>query len=287
MVIFENSEHFIRNLLFEILADTPLNIKFAIFGSQDQGWPVRRCRLYAFCFNREKLVWTGPQQMDVLDNFLMWFGRSVCMEADNFIGIDTDAAYESHLRSFALRRGMYATPEQLSSCREDWVPLLPRAMALTHQAGQDVFERGHRTGLGGSFVLDLSQSVERLRCGPWIPTVARSTCLCSLSKRRLVTPSEIEFAMGWPSITTHESARYADALGYETSFSSSSQKARLSFAGNGMMMPQIMAFFLYSFSHLIRRDVLEFLEVPLRLTAMDSDADSTSEGGEPIEASMT
>jgi hypothetical protein len=59
LVVLENSEHFVQDLLREAMPPH-YEIKHAIFGSQDQGWPVRRCRYYGVCVNRNSLAWTGP-----------------------------------------------------------------------------------------------------------------------------------------------------------------------------------------------------------------------------------
>ena len=74
-IILENSEHFMKPLLAEGLP-SKYDIKHTVFGSPDQGWPVRRSRLYAYCLNQDSLVWIGPSECDITVHFLavVWAG---------------------------------------------------------------------------------------------------------------------------------------------------------------------------------------------------------------------
>eukprot|EP00973_Karenia_brevis_P020561 2823274-Karenia_brevis.AAC.1 len=98
-----------------------------------------------------------------------------------------------------------------------------------------------RTGYAGGFVCDLSQSEERLRNGPWLPTIARSTSLCSLSQDRLFTENEIDFAMGWPAIANQWNEKYSNRLDMTSVFGPNSHHQRAQLAGNGMMLQQVFS----------------------------------------------
>ena len=79
----------------------------------------------------------------------------------------------------------------------------------------------------------------------------------------MLTPAELDFAMGWPSIVTKHNRDYAEALGLNGSFHGASSSVRRTLSGNGMDMGQVMAWFLYIFSNVMRKSVLEKLEMPL------------------------
>lgn len=272
MLVLENSEHFLKDLLVDGMPKQ-YDIKHAIFGSQDQGWPVRRRRFYGFCLNRHELVWVGPEGVDVLPDFLAWFGRACALEADDFIGLDGDASYMEVLLAMAHKRGIYPTAEQIGNLHKDWPSLLPRSQHHVYTAAKEVHQEGSRTGLAGSFAVDLSQSVSRMRSGPWVPTVARSTLMCSMSRGRLMTGREVDACMGWPAIRLPGNNVYADAVGMDDMFSEASPHARRQLAGNGMMLPQVMAWLLYVYSHTVRKDRLQQLPMRLRSAAVPS-ADS-------------
>ena len=277
LVVLENSEHFVQDLLREAMPPH-YEIKHAIFGSQDQGWPVRRCRYYGVCVNRNSLAWTGPGEENVVEDFLSLFGRACCLEGDVFFGLDSEATYEDLLVSMAHRRGMYPAADQVERLKKDWSALLPPVQAQTLRALQSQHAEGSRNGLAGGFAGDLSQSSERLRCGPWIPTLAQSTVMCSLSKNRLLTADELDMCMGWPTIVTPDNAVYASALGLGSSLEGASSMGRRRLAGNGMMMPQVMAWMLYIASHAVRKDRLEGLRLPLLLaTVCDKAAESVDD----------
>jgi hypothetical protein len=155
---------------------------------------------------------------------------------------------------------------------------LPQQQQQQQQPAPSQHAEGSRNGLAGGFAGDLSQSSERLRCGPWIPTLAQSTVMCSLSKNRLLTADEMDMCMGWPTIVTPDNAVYASALGLGSSLEGASSMGRRRLAGNGMMMPQVMAWMLYIASHAVRKDRLEGLRLPLLLaTVCDKAAESVDD----------
>ena len=158
-----------------------------------------------------------------------------------------------------------------------WPSLLPLSQQASHKHATNQFKLGLRTGLSGSCMVDLSQSPERMRCGPWVPTLARSTVLCSVSKNHLFTPDEVDLCMGWPSITFKENAVYAEELGLNLQHSS--RNARRNLSGNSMMLCQVMDWFLYCFSHTVRRAALEQFRPALCVSSVEvevgSDDDAT------------
>ena len=214
---------------------------------------------------------------NVVHEFLSYFGAKCCLEGDLFAGLDSQAARDEVLMSMAHRRGMYLTDEQLADFRGHWPALLNPSAAATYAAASRSYAAGERVGLGGSYNADLSQSIGRIRHGPWVPTLARSTQLCSLSRHVLFAPIEVDLCMGWPSIVRPENADIAKALGLEASLQHVSRAARRSLAGNGMMLPQVMAWLLYVFSNVARREKLQALCVPLRVASLAVPADDESD----------
>jgi hypothetical protein len=214
---------------------------------------------------------------NVVHEFLSSFGAKCCVEGDLFAGLDSQAARDEVLLSMAQRRGMYLKDEQLAEFRDNWPALLNPSASAAYAEASRLYKAGERVGMGGSYNADLSQSVGRIRHGPWVPTLARSTQLCSLSRHVLFTPNEVNLCMGWPSIVRPEKADLAKALGLEASLQHVSRAARRSLAGNGMMLPQVMAWLLYVFSNVARRAKLQALCVPLRLASLEAPVDSESD----------
>jgi len=83
-VIMENSEFFPVDLFVSGMPKH-YSIKYSKFGSQDQGWPVRRTRTYCVALNMRTTVWLGSQDAEdrgrgksirQLVTSLIAFGRS-------------------------------------------------------------------------------------------------------------------------------------------------------------------------------------------------------------------
>jgi hypothetical protein len=136
---------------------------------------------------------------------------------------------------------------------------------------------GKKVGLGGALSVDLSQSPQRLRVGPWLQTIARSTVHCSVSKMHLYTPSEVDFAMGWPSIVDEHNKTFASRLKLGEALAGTSFAVRRSFSGNGMMLPQVMAWTLYVMSHCARRAYFEKLMLPLSSATFEPEHDASED----------
>ena len=125
------------------------------------------------------------------------------------------------------------------------------------------------TSFGVCFVGDVSQSAERPRGGHWMPTIARSSTMVSLTANaghgHIFTMNELDFSMGWPVLPLPMCKKYASAIPevYKNLSSATANPTRLS--GNGMMLQQIAAWNLYLWGNLVRRDVLSQWRPPLRL----------------------
>ena len=129
--------------------------------------------------------------------------------------------------------------------------------------------------MGGSFLTDLSQSPERMRCGSWLPSFARTTIAASLSSDHLLTPAEVDFAMGWPHKLKQVpgSCELVERMGAARALHGLSFPQRRSLAGNAMMLPSCLACWLYVLSNCVRRDLLQPLRPALALATIEEDDD--------------
>ena len=122
VVMFENSDHCEQSLF--MLPEEDYDNHFAIFGSQDQGWPVRRARFYSWSILRDHLVWIGPSSKDVLIDFLTFFGALCVSDVDVFVGLEGEDANVEALMRLARNRAWLA--EGLSGHRPPWPQPLVR-----------------------------------------------------------------------------------------------------------------------------------------------------------------
>lgn len=239
---------------------------------------TRRSRIERI--NRHTLVWIGGPDEDVTSDFLSYFGRATVIEGDIFVGLDDEQADLDTKQVLAEKRGIFLTRDHLQST--PWHELLSIGARKRYNTALDIYKSGDKTGMGGAFLVDVSQSEDRLRCGAWLPTFARSTSTASLSKDRMLTPAEVDLAMGWPVHMQRFPAAWnvAAALGTEVSFSGLSATQRRNLAGNGMMLPACMAWWVYILSKCVRRALLQPLRPPLQdgiLHTCDSSSDSERE----------
>jgi hypothetical protein len=155
LVFVENSSLVYDSLFKEHMPSKYLS-KEARWGSQDQGWPVRRTRYYGVSINQATLVWIGPPEEDVLIDFLAYFGAAVRLDSDAFCNLDRVEEGQEALQRLARNRGVYLTAEQLRNC--DWAPFLPRGQKETLSVASRMYIRGHKVGQHGAFAVDLSQT---------------------------------------------------------------------------------------------------------------------------------
>ena len=121
---------------------------------------------------------------------------------------------------------------------------------------QGMLQDSDRLGARGSFCCDLSQDPgARPRCGPWLPTLTRSSCLASVSRQELFTNSEIDFAMGFPSLGYPGNVFFRSCTSLNVAELDRYAYGRL--AGNGMHVACMLSFWAYVLMNSLRRDVLE------------------------------
>ena len=277
IVVIEEDKQFPERI-FAYLIPPHYVLRKCIVGPQDQGKPVRRTRFWGAALSQKRLVWIGPETNDVLQqDFLSLFGAAVQLDGDVYAKKDNVEGIAATVHGLAQKAGKHLTPDQLAAC-DNWQTFLPQDYRATFDAASAVWESGdgdHRAvGMSGSLLADLSQAPHRMREGPWLPTIARSSMLCCVSAHHVLTPAELDFAMGWPSIINEHNRIYAEALDLNERFHATSAAKRRQLSGNGMDLGQVMAWLLYIFSNVVRRSVLERLEVPL---GADKPVDSDDE----------
>ena len=96
--------------------------------------------------------------------------------------------------------------------------------------------------------------------------------MLSLSKHHFFSPGEIDLAMGWPSVVFKENKLYSEHLGLERQFAEVGYHGRRALAGNGMLMPQFAAFFLFGTTRLARKAAFQQLEMPLARASLETEA---------------
>jgi len=122
---------------------------------------------------------------------------------------------------------------------------------------QEVFQDLTRVGPTGAMCADISQDPEhRLRCGPWLPALTRSTQLVSLSRSHIYTPNELDFSQGWPSLEMEPCKKYQSCMPV-ASWSDFAPLDRQHLLGNGMHLFQLSCIWQYVLSNLLLRDDLQ------------------------------
>lgn len=232
--------------------------------------------------NQHTLVWIGPSTPECFAaEFEKFFYKSVQLEADDFLHLDSAANRMELRREFARRRGLFPSDEALAA-----MPI-ERFLApcqRRHYAGyQTMLQKNpSRIGARGSFCADISQSPEeRPRCGPWFPTFARSSVVVSMSKSEFYTNCELDFAMGFPALAFEGNkglARHCLA-GVENMERATYGKL----IGNGMHVACMMSFWSFIFMHCVRRDAIETIQfmAPVQVEADDEDL-NTGAGGDRV-----
>lgn len=237
----------------------------AVFLVQDIGFPMMRRRYYASAINLERLVWVGPRDAESLkDDFMTLFGAVVVLDGDAYACIDAPSAIVERKQEVLRKRGIWSCPSDAEL--EDFFTPCAREHIQALRAKQRALAK---SSFGTCFVGDASQSAERARGGHWMPTIARSSTMVSLSanegRGHIFTAGELDFAMGWPSVPLEPCRKYAAAIPSFYSNLGSFASNPTQMAGNGMMLQQVAAWQLYLWGNVIRRDLLQQWRPPLRV----------------------
>jgi hypothetical protein len=249
-------------------------------GDNSLGIPLHRYRFFGAGANYEWLVWVGPDGEDQTVPFLQFFERHCVLECDVFANIDTKANIEKTRQAYG--RGRLFTDD------------IPNKAVLSASAGAHLYDymmlaaQGKkRGGMCGASAADVSQcAIKRNRSGPSLCSLRRSSQLVSLTNveghaNHFFTPNELSFAHGWPTLEECPS-RYQDVLNYDAPSLLSHAQQR-SLLGLGLSLNMVQAWYLYLFSHLVRRDYIEGVIVNRRgalVGRLDDDLDSSDGDGD-------
>jgi len=262
-IFIEQSGRFDPRLFTDAMG-TQYLVVYIVFQPNDVGFPLYRERLYGVAINLAEMVWLGPlETSEVKKHFLSIFGATVAVEADIFVGLGSKDSYDSQRKHLLALRGVHGTSDVRG------LEALPMTETLSagavHRLGEATvhYKEGSKTGVAGTFVADISQhqSAEWGRSGrhgAWMPPIARSSLMVSVSSNHVFTPNELNFAMGWPLVDV--GSKYRDCVGY--SYDSLSSRQRLHLVGNGQHLAQAASWWLYIMAHTVRRAGLERYQPP-------------------------
>jgi len=240
----ENSVHFPEELWVRTMTKTHHVITIR-FGPEQLGHPAVRQRMLSTAIRRETLLWTGPgTDAEIWQDFMKFFQCSVGLEGDIYAKLDTAENQREARARYARMKGMDPVDVMDKSLASFLCPSYAKHLRKYHEV------MAEREGMGGSFIGDISQNPShRLRGGAWMPTLARSSQMVSISQGNYVfTPGEIEFSQGWPLPTVDKT--YQDCVAYDPSQLSAAQHRSLS--GNGQHLLAIAAWHAYVLAHCIR-----------------------------------
>ena len=223
---------------------------------QTLGYPTNRPRSYCIGVSNRSLVWVGPSQADVQQDFLSIFGRQRIANADVYLNAD-DNEINEELRQFAVRQ------------RNFWPPNYDAAEAI--RQGADILAE---CLFPGAYNRMLSWELQRVRkgladqvfladcdhnankgpaAGPCYPTELSHSCVIAHHLKRPATKWETLSSHGW-----HTHASVAGAYGVSPMIGllkSANLKDRelASLGGNGMHIPTVWAVYMYMLMNTVWR----------------------------------
>ena len=220
---------------------------------EDIGFPITRRRYLAAAINQETLIWVGPlDASSMATEFWSIFQCSVQLEADDMVVLDTFKNHQALLKELAKKRNAFPSDDDSLALEAVLSPSQRRFLDGYHA----IMSNRRRLGARGSFCADISQDPrERPRCGAWLPTLARSSALVSVSRGSFFTNKELDFAMGFPAIPFPGNEAFRECVGYPVHDMDRSTYSKL--IGNGMHVASMMAFWAYILSNIVRRDVVD------------------------------
>jgi hypothetical protein len=125
----------------------------------------------------------------------------------------------------------------------------------------------------GPFIGSLRKSSQMVWLGPeWVAKKSDAPAI----EDHIFTFNELSFAYGWPTIATcPRMEKYRNVLNYEFSKGSHCRQTKL--LGDGMSLNMVQAWYLYIFSHCVRRDYIEALTIQMQGPAADVSTEEYSD----------
>ena len=232
-----------------------------VTGPELFGWPLRRQRLFTTAIRRSTMLWIGPDTNDgIMRDFAAIFRASIAVDASFFAGIDTDAQRKEFMRCLCERRGTWANGEHALQMRlQDLLPPGERRNLAKLKALADA-RPSRFVGCSGGCIGDVSQKPDVVtRCHYMMPPLLRNSRLVAMTagcEPALLTPAEINFAHGWPTVPALENDSYRFVA---NSFAGLSVKEHQALTGNAMHLPAFTSWMLYVLAHCFPRAAAEAL----------------------------
>ena len=239
---------------------TTLAIRLA---PSDIGWPIHGRRSFAFSFRDEKFACLAPlDPIRLRAHFMSIFHRRVRCDGEVFCNnANTTEQREARCANFApskRRRHVHAAAGDIMQAPLESLcsgSLLQRVKAsLTRCATH--------SGASGTMMCDLTQNPEKMNaCGPWMPRPRRNTqiaCFKGVQDRvgYIMTPREMSFAMGWPSVATAENTPWRHLVSNAEDETNINYTQQVQMTGGGIHLALLFAWLLYVHSHIVERATL-------------------------------
>ena len=260
---FENSSKCPKHIFAEPMAPSSHVVSFPV-GPETLGWPSRRLRLMGCAIKRESLVWCGPtSDEEAAKVFKKFFLRRAAVDANVFAHVDDPAKIAEEREYRAKKAG--ATEDNLldMSVEQYFKTEKQKRRACAYVALSKV-----RAGfVSGTMTADVTQNPKaRLRAGPWMGTVTKSSDMVLLKAGDkfgyFFTQSELAASQGWPSIETATNVKFMAAMSYPLGTLSRAKQRNLQ--GNGMHLAAVASFVAFILAHTVRRDLVKEFLPPTR-----------------------
>ena len=213
------------------------------------GWPVRRSRLFSTGLNKTSVLWVGPDQEHLQEDFERFFAASLEATADVFLAALDSEVYEEKQR-LAKARGCHLPDFADATAR-------PVDLAQIYAPGQLLrmaeYSRLRAEAMSSSWFADLEQSAGRGASTPGQCLLSMLThgTLHAWTGNRPVTTLELYLAHGynvWPDRTRNSMAcRISQML---RTLPTKDQKLLL---GNCWHVPVLGSWVMYVLAHTVKR----------------------------------
>ena len=250
-IILENSPNFPPRMVEKRLGSQYECVKLC-FGPENLGFPLSRRRLAFFAVNKERWLWCGPSQEDLVAHFAELFEHRIHLTCDDlcFDSEPNQMQAWTRIAEKRLRFWQPGTPREELNMRN----LLTVKEAERYDDYCELFQKAKADNpeLGG-FMVDLHQNPSsRPRAAAIMFAQVRHGLMVSLSKNWLYTPVDMLRAHGWGS-------DFSEAL-----LAKFSPTKIQDFIGNGMHLPSMTSFWAYCLAHVVKRsDVTGGVPAPL------------------------
>ena len=223
-------------------------------GPLQQGFPVRRGRLFTAGLSKAKLVWVGPDSLeDCQASFNALFQRTTELTGDVFFH-----AAEQDISDFAMQRSQRRRRILPAGFRlqpmDEYLHLLVPKGCLLRKADYDGL-REERSSLDGAFFADLDQNPDQ-GCQPGftIPSLNTHPDMYSYNARRLAVIPEYFGMQGVDCSPTFCSAKRGPSpmMAFYHGLDEGDIKTLV---GNGIFVPVLAAFYLFILGNTIKREV--------------------------------